>query len=79
MAKKEIIMVAKVESSNISKLAFAPKTSTLFVEFTNGSSYMYKKVSLQVFSEFCTAPSVGKFLHSDIMGVYDSAKMEPST
>ena len=77
--KKEIVLVTAVESSNLKKLAFAPKTSTMFVEFTDGSAYMYKDVSIEVFGEFCTAPSVGKFFHSDIIGVYESSKMEPSS
>jgi hypothetical protein len=62
--------ILKVNSSNISSIAFDPETDTLTVEFTNGDSYDYMNVPPQVYRAFGAAGSAGAYFYRHIRGRY---------
>ena len=64
-----------VSSSNVASIGHDAKTNTLEVEFNNGTIYHYFHVSHKVFEEFLEAPSVGKYLASEIKPTYQFAKI----
>lgn len=53
----------QVTSSNVKAVAFSAQK--LYVEFSNGGVYCYNCL-LETYNELLKAPSVGKFLHSEI-------------
>lgn len=53
-----------VSSSNVEAIAY--EGNDLYVKFLNGSEYKYFSVPLETFEALQSAPSVGKFLNSDI-------------
>jgi hypothetical protein len=67
--KPAIPELKPVTSSQIKALGHDPTTSTLFIEFhghsgQSGSIYAYQNVSHELFMEFITAESVGKFFYA---------------
>jgi len=70
-----------VESSNIQEMAYSDEESTLYIRFHGkggGSSslYAYYNVPAEVNQEMLGAESKGKFLWSNIRGVYDYERVE---
>jgi len=59
-----------VESSNISSIGYDPRSRVLEVEFHGGSVYHYLDVPSPVYDELMGAESHGKYLCSDVKGVY---------
>lgn len=53
-----------VSSSNVDSIAY--KDGDLYVKFLNGSEYKYFSVPFEQFEALRDAPSVGKYLNSDI-------------
>ena len=51
----------QVKSSLIKAIGYDEKTQTLTVEFKKGGKYTYSKVTEQIFNNFRSAPSIGKF------------------
>lgn len=66
----EILMVP-VDSSNIAAIGYDPLERILRVDFLSDTTYHYYGVPSQVFNEFQLAYSKGRFLNSDIKGVFD--------
>jgi hypothetical protein len=64
-----------VSSSNISTVGFDADTQTLEIEFTNGNIYQYFDVPVTVYEELMQAESKGKFLSTQIKGVYRYARL----
>jgi hypothetical protein len=64
-----------VSSSNISSVGFDSDTQTLEIEFTNGNIYQYFDVPVTVYEELMQAESKGKFLSTQIKGVYRYARL----
>jgi hypothetical protein len=64
-----------VSSSNISTVGFDADTQTLEIEFTNGNIYQYFDVPVTVYEELMQAESKGKFLTTQIKGVYRYARL----
>ena len=64
-----------VKSSSIKSVGYDPKERILAVAFSDGSLYHYADVDRSTFDELVGAKSVGKFLHSGIIGVYKHTKM----
>lgn len=60
-----------VSSSNIKSVGYDKKEKTLEVEFHNGRTYWYFKVSPRVHEGIMSAPSAGKFFHRMIKEKYD--------
>lgn len=59
-----------VSSSNIASIGYDENSSTLEIEFHNGSVYQYFDVSQQVYDQFRHASSLGAFLASNIKGAF---------
>jgi len=59
-----------VTSSNIASIGYDPESSTLEVEFKNGSVYQYFDVGQSAYEELINSDSVGGFLASHIKGTY---------
>lgn len=64
-----------VSSSNIASIGYDQKTQTLEVEFLKGSLYQYFDVPQIVYEEFIGADSKGKFLATQIKGIYRYARV----
>ena len=64
-----------VSSSNVAAVGYDPDTSTLEVEFKNGSSYQYFDVPETEFFNLRDAPSVGKYLNASIKGHYRYSRL----
>jgi hypothetical protein len=62
------------QSSNIGRFAYDEESQELVVEFKNGTSYVYFDVPHRVFSEWCTASSVGQYFSQHIRGTFRYAK-----
>lgn len=60
----------QVSSSNIAAVGYEADSQTLEVEFNNGSTYQYLEVPANVAQELIDAPSVGKYLNTNIKGLY---------
>jgi hypothetical protein len=59
-----------VSSSNIEAIGYEQGSTTLEVEFKNGSVYQYFDVPESVYDELSTASSVGGYLAAHVKGVY---------
>lgn len=68
------IAMQPVMSSNLEAVGYDDATSTLAVQFKNGSTYRYDAVPLDVFQQLLTAPSVGAFYSSSIRGKYEGTR-----
>ena len=60
----------QVSSSNLKSIGYVINTSILEVEFKNGRVYQYFNVPINVYNAFINASSIGKYLNSNIVGVY---------
>ena len=63
----------QVSSSNIRSIGW--EDDVLEVEFLTGTVYQYTEVPHDVYEEFVTATSVGKFFHVNIKGMYQYTKV----
>ena len=63
-----------VESSNIKSIGYNPDNQVLEVEFTSGTVYQYDDVPPELYADFESAPSVGRFFHQNIKSVYTGVK-----
>ena len=64
-----------VDSSNLSRVAYNPLTSTLRIEFHQGAIYEYYSVSLEAYVGLINADSKGSYFHSFINGTYDFSRV----
>lgn len=64
-----------VVSSNLSSVGYEAETQTLYVTFTNGSTYTYEAVPEDVYQGLLSAESVGKYLNQNVKGHYDYRKV----
>ena len=60
----------QVSSSNVKSIGYNINTSILEVEFKNGRVYQYFNVPINVYNALINASSIGKYLNSNIVGVY---------
>lgn len=65
-----------VVSSNIAQVGHDPNQNVLIVRFKNGAYYRYDNVSEQVYNNFITAQSIGKYFQSYIRNAYPFKKIE---
>lgn len=59
-----------VSSSNIASVGYDSETSTLQIEFNNGSIYDYYDVPEDIYTALINAGSVGSFFHANIRNIY---------
>lgn len=62
-------------SSNVSRISYEESSSTLEIEFTNGSIYQYYDVGVNVWDDFKSAPSKGQFIHLKLRGLHRYARV----
>lgn len=62
-------------SSNIAKLQYDPDTAELRVEFRSNKTYVYDGVSMDIWNDFITAPSAGRYFNQNISGFYKEKKV----
>lgn len=68
-------IVAPVESSHISTVAYNPSTKVLTILFKKGQTYTYKDVSTGVALELFNAKSIGKAFWNLVRGEKDYKKL----
>ena len=59
-----------VSSSNIAAVGYDAENQMVYVQFLNGSTYVYKGVPDHEFENLRTAPSVGSYLNRNYKNVY---------
>lgn len=69
---KPIFKPAK--SSNIEATAYDAATNTLHVRFMGGATYTYDNVPPALYEAMHKAPSIGKFVNSQIIGKFKTTK-----
>ena len=67
--------VIPVTSSNVESIGYDADSSTLQVEFKNGSTYQYFDVPKNIFIGLRDADSVGGYLAARIKGTYRYSKV----
>ncbi|MCW3111320.1 MAG: hypothetical protein JWQ09_5826 [Segetibacter sp.] len=65
----------KKASTHIDCFGICRATNELFIQFTNGTSFMYTAVPLEVLEAAKEAESIGKFYHATIKGKYNDASL----
>jgi hypothetical protein len=63
-------------SSNVAFVATCMITNQMYVQFKNGSGYMYSEVDLDTLSAVSAVDSIGKFISSQVVKKFPSEKME---
>jgi len=64
-----------VTSSNVESVGYDQNTQTLEVEFKNGYIYQYFDVPKTIYNSMVNANSAGKYLISNVKGVYRYARL----
>ncbi len=64
-----------VESSMIRSLGYDATTSTLEVEFKNGNTWLYYDVSEDLYYQFKSSSSIGKFFNANIKDQYRDGRV----
>ena len=68
-------IINEIQSSNIKKTEFDTESKELVVEFNNGLRYLYEGVPHQIYTQFRTSDSEGKFFNSKIAKTYKYKKL----
>lgn len=55
-----------VVSTRISEMGFEPDTATVYVRFTDGVSWCYMNVPIDVWEQFVASPTKGGFIHQTL-------------
>jgi len=69
-------MYIDVQSSMLSKVDYDGSTQKLCVVFKNGSKYTYSDVPQSIYNELINAESIGKYMKANVMGKYNSQKID---
>lgn len=59
-----------VSSSNIASVGYAAEDQMVYIQFLNGSLYVYKGVPEHEFENLRTASSVGSYLNRNYKNIY---------
>lgn len=59
-----------VSSSNIQSIGYDEANQDVYVQFINGSIYVYKGVPIYEYENLRDAPSLGSYLHRNYKNVY---------
>jgi len=68
-------IVNEINSSNLKKTEYDTESKKLIGEFKNGIKYEYDEVPHQLYTQFRTAESQGKFFMSKISKVFKYKKV----
>jgi len=63
-------------SSNVDFYGVNADKKELFVQFKNGSSYIYSGITSEVAIELINCESIGKYISKSIVGQFPSRKVE---
>ena len=66
----------RARSTNIQEVGFDPTTNELQVRFRSGATYRYVGVPKELWESFKETGFSGRFLNTDIKGVYDYERIE---
>ena len=64
-----------VDSSNIATIGYDVDSQTLEIEFLSGGVYQYFDVPEQIYEDIMSADSAGKYLNTNVKGVYRYSKI----
>lgn len=64
------------KSSNIKDSIYYNLSNELHLTFKGGTTYIYKKVPIDIFAEFANSESLGKAFHTLIKPNYEFEKVE---
>ena len=76
--KEEIVgtkILNEIQSSNITRTEYDTETKKLIVEFKNGIKYEYDEVPHQLYTQFRTSDSQGKFFSGKIAKAFKYKKL----
>ncbi|MFJ5989282.1 KTSC domain-containing protein [Lentzea sp. NPDC092896] len=65
----------QVTSSNIRSIGYDASSTLLEVTFTDGSTYRYQAVPVEVHAQFIKATSHGKYFHAHIRDHYATLRV----
>jgi hypothetical protein len=68
-------IINEIQSSNIIKSEYDTETKKLIVEFNNGQRYEYDEVPHQLYTQFRSSESQGKFFNGKISKVFKYKKI----
>ncbi len=63
-----------ISSSMINSIGYDPETETLEIEFSGGAVWQYSDVPADVWDDFESSGSQGRFFHQNIKGQYAEAR-----
>lgn len=64
-----------VDSSSILEVGYQSESSTMEILFKDGRLYQYFDVPNDVYENLVTAPSVGRYFHLHVRGIYRYARV----
>lgn len=59
-----------VSSTRITEMGYDPKQAIVYVRFTDGKGWCYRNVPKNVWEDFVSSPSKGRFIHQ-VLDHYD--------
>lgn len=71
-----MIEMTEVESSNVKALGYDESRHLMYVEFIKSGYYAYAHVPKEVFDNWLTAESKGKYFHAHIKEKFEYMKLE---
>ena len=72
MTKPEMTFV---ESSNVESIGYDQENRIVYIQYINGSLYIYKDVPEIEYEGLLHAPSIGSYLHRNFKNVYPYERM----
>jgi len=66
----------RVNSSAIADVDYKPSRRRLRLEYTNGRTYDYLGVPIEVYEDLIAADSIGEFVNREVKPNYDCSEVE---
>jgi len=70
----ENVEMYQVTSSNVAAFGFDQEDEAIYVQFNNGYIYWYK-APYDVYEQMMMAESKGRFIHTDLKGIYEYGRL----
>lgn len=64
------------QSSYVAYIAVNPGGDSLFIQFNNGTCFIYPGLPIDLIKEAIAAESIGKFFHAQLKGKYEGEAVE---
>lgn len=68
--------LAKKNSTYVHYLGIRRETSQLFLQYNNGTCFMFNAVPPEKLEAATVAESIGKFFHSDLKGKFETEELD---